>query len=86
MAEGIVLVCACCGRREETTWPEPQLAVELASWALEAGWTPLWGEHKFGRYVRLFCSERCANANITKRGTLRVHVKTLGGACTASEN
>ena len=66
-------VCSACGKSKATDWPEPQTAMMLAAWALDGGWMPLWGEDKGGRYVRLFCSDPCAEANTTEEGTLRQH-------------
>ena len=75
---GAVFVCAACGKKKETSWPDPQYAVELAAWALDAGWRPLWGQDRLGsRYVQLHCSDRCADAQITKKGSLRKRVAKL---------
>ena len=51
---GITFTCACCGRKKQTDWPEPQWALELAAWALDTGWHPLWGQNRGGQFVRLF--------------------------------
>jgi len=81
--KGFVLRCAACGRTKQTKWPNPRLAMELSAWALEAGWIPLWGVTQSSRmlhgsrYVQVHCSKRCANAQVTTRGTLRKNVKEL---------
>lgn len=74
----ITLKCAACGALAQLERPNPQLAVELAAWALEVGWHPRCGCSRAGSFVRLFCSLRCADANLTKQGTLRIRpVKVL---------
>ena len=83
--EFVTLKCAACGFTEETNHPAPpRNAVELAAWALDHHWSPLWGVHSTkmlsSRYLQLHCSPRCANAQITKRGNLRKVVKKLGQA------